>query len=113
MRQPARRGGIPAREEVERADQLRERVERVTTRQVVHGAGALLTGLLVPVVGDVLADARLAAAVQRDDGRAPCEVARDVALERRELVALDLEREPGEHVVGAVHREAITAAKAT
>ena len=82
------------------------------SRQIVSRAGGLEPLLLVGVVGDVLPQAGFAAAVERDDRRAPRELARDIALEAFEPVGFDLERELRDEVVRA-HLEAITTANAT
>jgi hypothetical protein len=53
------------------------------------------------VVGDVLADALLAAALEPERRRQPREVGRRLELLALELVAIDLERQVGDLVEGA------------
>src|SRR5438445_7164190 len=107
-----RHPGLGGGKEVDRADDPRERIHRVSTVECVDGSGLLEALVVVGTVGDVLADTGLPRSVQRHDRRPPREVARHVALETGEVVRLDLEPEPGEEVESA-HRDAITAANAT
>jgi len=67
----------------------------------VHGPGGLLDLVVDGVVGDVLADALLAAAPQPDDGGLAGEGGGDVADEPVERVGLDDERQFREALVGA------------
>ena len=67
----------------------------------VHGPGGLLDLVVDGVVGDVLAHALLAAALQPDDGGLAGEGGGDVADEPVERVGLDDEREVREALVGA------------
>ena len=62
----------------------------------LHRARFLQGDVVERVVGDVLADALLAPAPIRITVERPGEVARDVPLERLELVGVDLQREIGE-----------------
>ena len=97
-------------EEVERVGLLAELAERAGVAQVEVGARFLHRLLILGVVDHVLADALLAAALERDDGGPPLEPGGDLAAQALEPVALDLERKPGEEVEGAAHpRDAIAA----
>jgi hypothetical protein len=57
--------------------------------------------VFVGLVGDVLARALLARALEADDRGEPLEAARDGAGQAVELVALDLQRQVGDAVVRA------------
>ena len=61
--------------------------------QPVRRPGGLQDVVVLAVVGDVLADALLAAAAQADHGRLAGEVARDVALQRLERADVDAQRQ--------------------
>jgi hypothetical protein len=66
-----------------------------------RAAFALERLLVVRRVGDVLADAFVAASSQVDDGGEAGELARDLTAQALELVALDLERKIADAVVRA------------
>jgi hypothetical protein len=72
----------------------------VAARERKLGGLPLERLLVVAVVGDVLAEALVAAAAEAHDGRPPCELARDLRLETLELVGLDLQRQGRNTVVG-------------
>ncbi len=98
LERPAPVLGLPGLQE-------RERLERVAAgeRELVT---ALLEELLLGgVVVDLLAAALLAAAAQHDDGAAEREAARDLLLERLQVVAVDDERQRADGVVGGHRRE--------
>ena len=71
----------------------RERLQRVPPRQRQLTPARLELLLLGRVVVDLLAATFLAAAPQHDDRAAQGEIAGDLALERLQLVAVDLERQ--------------------
>jgi len=73
----------------------------VLAGQRLHGPGLLLDLVVDRVVGDVLAEPLLAAALQADDRGLPREVRRDVADQPVERVGADDEREVREALVGA------------
>ena len=77
----------------------RERVDRPAARERQDRAALLLGGLQLRAVGDVLAEALLAAALEVDRGRQPLEFRRDRAGASLEDVAVDLEGQVGERVV--------------
>ena len=72
---------------------LREGVERPEACERQVGPACLEAVVLLAVIGDVLADALLAASSQAHDRRLAEEVFARLELERIEGVALDLERE--------------------
>src|SRR5207248_367052 len=102
---------LGAGEEVERAEELRERLERVRAAERVDRPRGLGRAVEVAVVGDVLPHAVLARAAKPDHGRPPRELAGDGAFEAVELVALDGERQVADEVVEG-HRVASTTANA-
>src|SRR5205807_2117923 len=83
---------IAARKEIERTDELGERVERVRPCELVNGARRLKRLVERAVVSDVLPYSLLAPAAKPNDGCPARERARDVPLEAVERVALDDER---------------------
>ena len=85
-------------------ERLREGVDRVVAGEVEDGAGVLEGDVVERVVDDVLADALVAVALEVDDGGEPVE-ARRRELEALELVALDLQGQVGDLVIGAHVRD--------
>ena len=85
--------------------QQRVRVERVLADERELGGPLLKLLLHVGVVVDVLATSLLAGAAQHDDGATQRELARDLARERLERVALDRERQVLDGVVRGHARE--------
>lgn len=89
-------------EEVDPAEHLRELIEGELAGEAVRRAGALLGDVVDGVVGDVFAEALVAAAAESDDGGQPFELA-EHQFQALERAGLDLERQVGDRVV-AGHR---------
>src|SRR6185437_10926343 len=99
-------------EELEAGQVLAEAGEREAPGEGQGRAGGLEDLVILRVVGDVLADALLAFAAQRDQGRLALEVARHRLHEAVEPVVLDLERQLGDALPGA-HPAASCSSRAT
>ena len=95
--------GRAGREEVERPEVLGEAVEGPVAGQRQGRAVLLLGELERALVGDVLADTLLAAALDPDHGGEALEAARDRLGQPFEFVAVDREGQAGDALVGA-HR---------
>jgi len=80
---------------------LGEGAERPLAGERQLGAALLRDPVLVGLVRDVLARALLAGSLEADDRREPLEAARDGPGQAVELVALDLQRQVDDAVVGA------------
>ena len=78
-------------------------VMRVETAPAADPAPLLKPVVLLPVVGDVFAEAFLTAALKSNHGRLAQEVRARLELEQVELVAVDRERQLPDRVVEA-HR---------
>ena len=90
---------LGAVEEVDPVEVAGEGVERPLARERQHRTGLLLGGLLLRVVGHVLAEALLTGASQMERGRAAVELP-DLPPAALELVGVDGQRKVGESVIG-------------